>query len=185
MSTTFPGTTIEATALTKGSSKLLFDGIFAAGGITLSQVSVMTGLEPYLIQNWVKRGFVSSPVKRLYSREQFARIIIINMLRNTLHIEQICGLIHIIGGAPQDPEDDLIRDDELYHRYVDMLSEGNVNVNDPASVLQAASNASLGFEERAPNSKKQLMRILQVMLYTHTAAGLRNSAEQILCALQS
>jgi len=102
MSTTFPGTTIETAFLEKGSSKQLFDGIFATGGITLSQVSVMTGLEPYLIQNWVKRGFVSSPIKRLYSRDQFARIVIINMLREALQIERICNLIHIYP-APQTP----------------------------------------------------------------------------------
>ena len=84
MTTTLPGTTIEVSEMRKGISRQLFDGIFAAGGITLSQVCTMTGLEPYLIQNWVKRGFVSSPVKRLYSREQFARIVIINMLREAL-----------------------------------------------------------------------------------------------------
>ena len=109
MAVTFPGTTIEVSALSKGSSKQMFAGIFATGGVTLSQVSIMTGLEYYLIQNWVKRGFVSSPTKRLYSRQQFARIIIINMLRETLPIEKISGLIHIIGGDPQDRSDDLDR----------------------------------------------------------------------------
>ena len=117
---TFPGTTIEISKLEKGSSLLLFDGIFATGGITLSQISVMTGLEPYLIQNWVKRGFLSSPVKRVYSREQFSRIVIINMLRESLQLEKICGLIHLIGGKPDNKEDDLIGFEELYHRYVDI-----------------------------------------------------------------
>ena len=51
----YPGTTIEVLAMQKGGSRILFDGIFAAGGITLSQVSNMTGLEPYLIQNWAKK----------------------------------------------------------------------------------------------------------------------------------
>ena len=52
MSVKLPGTTIEVSAVTKGISRTLFGGIFAAGGITLSQVSVMTGLEPYDVQNW-------------------------------------------------------------------------------------------------------------------------------------
>ena len=67
---TLPGTTVEVSRLEKGRSRQLFDGIFAAGGITLSQVCIITGLEPYLVQNWVKRGFVSSPQKRVYSREE-------------------------------------------------------------------------------------------------------------------
>ena len=124
MSTTFPGTTIEVSKIEKGCSRQLFDGIFATGGITLSQVSIMTGLEPYLIQNWVKRGFVSSPIKRLYSEEQFARIIIINMLKEALQIERICSLIRVIGGVLEDTTDDLIGDAELYHRYVVTLGRG-------------------------------------------------------------
>ena len=84
MSTTYPGTVIEVNSLTKGSSKQLFDSIFVAGGVTLSQVCIMTGLEPYLVQNWVKRGFVSSPQKRVYSSNQFARIVIIKNARTSV-----------------------------------------------------------------------------------------------------
>lgn len=184
MPTTFPGTTIETRSLEKGSSKQLFDGLFAAGGITLSQVSIMTGLEPHTIQNWVKRGFLTSPVKRLYSREQFARIIIINMLRESLQIEKICGLIRVIWGEPENTADDLIRDNELYHRYVDMLAGGGINITDPDSVRQGAEAAVEGFEEPSPGAKRDLVRILQVMLYAHTAAQLRISAEEILATLQ-
>ena len=176
---TFPGTTVEVLHLEKGSSKTLFDGIFATGGITLSQVSVMTGLEPYLIQNWVKRGFVSSPVKRLYSREQFARILILNMLREVLQLERICSLIQVLG-----TEDDLIGDDALYHRYVDMIAEHGIGVIDRETVCRSAIDAAEDFEVRLPNGKKQLGRILQVMLYAHTAAQLRSEAEEILSTME-
>ncbi|MBQ6893423.1 MAG: DUF1836 domain-containing protein [Clostridia bacterium] len=184
MSATFPGTTIEVLKLEKGSTRSLFDGIFATGGITLSQVSIMTGLEPYLIQNWVKRGFVTHPIGRVYSREQFARIIIINMLRETLQIERICTLIHIIGGAPYDKSDDLISDDELYHRYVDMIAKGNINITDEKSVADAVEFAALDFGVRDSTAKKQLEDILKTMLYAHTASELRHLSEGILSALQ-
>ena len=184
MATTFPGTTIEVSGLERGSSRQLFDGLFAAGGITLSQVSVMTGLEPYLIQNWVKRGFVSSPIKRFYSKEQFARIVMINMLRESLQLDRICQLIEVLGGETDDASDDLIRDDELYHRYVDMVSDPSIYLADEASVLRAAENAVIGLEERVPNARRQLVQILQVMLYAHAASRLRTSAEQILSTLR-
>ncbi len=183
MPTTFPGTTVEVLKIEKGSSRVLFDGIFATGGITLSQVSVMTGLEPYMIQNWVKRGFVSSPVKRLYSRAQFARIVIINMLRETLQLEHICELIREIDGVLEDSSDDLISDNELYHRYVDMLSE-NIAPSDREAVGYAAHKASDGFVENVPNSKKRLERILQVMFYAHTASQMRKRAEEIFSTLK-
>lgn len=184
MSKTFPGTTIEVRNMTQGSSRTLFDGLFATGGITLSQVSIMTGLEPYLVQNWIKRGFISSPVKRVYSRVQFARIIIINMLRESLQIDKICGLIHIIAGVLDDTSDDLISDDELYHRYVDMISDVSLNVADEGSVLGAAEKAVIDFESPFPDAKKKLIRILQVMLYAHEAAKLRDRSEEILSTLE-
>lgn len=181
MAGVYPGTTIEVTALEKGCSKILFDGIFAAGGITLSQVCHMTGLEPYIIQNWVKRKFVTSPVKKQYSKEQFARIIIINMLRETLQIESISNLIYVIGGEPGDRSDDLIGDDELYHRYVDMVSDTDIDISDKDLVQKCAESAAAGFDGAA---KKKLIRILQVMLYAHTASRLHDSAMEILSTLE-
>ncbi len=144
----------------------------------------MTGLEPYLIQNWVKRGFVSSPQKRVYSSEQFARITIINMLRESLQIEKICNLIHVIGGPTADKNDDLISDDELYHRYVDMISDDSINLNDETSVQAAAKSAARDFEEHLPGAKAKLIKVLQVMLYAHAASCLRKSSEDILSTLQ-
>ena len=184
MANTFPGTTIEVTHLEKGSSKQLFDGIFAAGGITLSQVCVMTSLEPYMIQNWVKRGFLSPPQKRLYSKEQFARIVIINMLREALQLDHICKLLQVIGGALDDATDDLISDDALYHRYVDMLTEPNIRLSDAESVQAAVCAVSSEYRERLPGGRKLLERILQVMLYAHAAADFRKTAEEILSSLQ-
>ena len=183
MAKVYPGTTIEVTNIKKGDSRILFDGIFAAGGISLSQVSNMTGLEPYLIQNWVKRKFVSSPVKKLYSKEQFSRIVIINMLREALQIESICNLVQIISGNPSDDSDDLIKDDELYHRYVDMICEGDIDITDKAEMLNATQKAVEDFENTAPWAKDKLARILQIMLYAHTASKLRDSAKEMLATL--
>ena len=184
MANTYPGMTVEVSRLEKGSSRILFDGIFATGGITLSQVSVMTGLEPYMIQNWVKRGFVTSSVKRMYSKKQFARIVIINMLRESLQIDRICDLIKIIAGRPNDESDDLISDDELYHHYVDMLAEGDVNPLDGNSVAFAAERAAKTCEERIPNTKKCLQHIFTVMVYAHTASELRKKADEEMAMLQ-
>ncbi len=184
MPMSFPGTTIEVSVLKKDSSKTLFDGIFAAGGITLSQVCVMTGLEPYMIQNWVKRGFLSSPNRRMYTREQFARIIIINMLRETLQIDRICGLIETIRGDINDPEDDLIGDEELYHCYVNMLAEQKALITDEVTIDRAAKAASLGQAERIPNGRQTLTQLLKIMLYAHLSAQLRDKAVQLLGTLE-
>ena len=84
MNWTIPGTVLTASIAEAEHVSEQFQAMFLAGGMVLSQVSAITGLEGYVIQNWVKRKFVSSPVKKLYSKEQFARIVIINMLRESL-----------------------------------------------------------------------------------------------------
>ena len=179
MSATFPGTTVETLTFEKGSSRVLFDGIFATGGITLSQLSIMTGLEPYMIQNWIKRGFLAPPVKRVYGRQHFARAIIINMLREVLQLEQICELIRAMSFGDTD-----IGDDELYHAYVDMLAESEtdmLHMQADSAALEGVVNAYTGLDAGA---KKRLARILQVMLNAHTAAKFRFAAEEILATLQ-
>ena len=184
MSTTLPGTTIEISRFTPGCSRALFDGIFTAGGVTLSQVSIMTGLEPYLIQNWIKRGFLTSSVKRLYSRQQFARVVLINMLRESLQIERICAITHTIDGLTGDPGDDLIAGDELYHRYIDMLATAAIDPSNEDSVKAAAEAATVDCYQNDRHAQVALCRILQVMYYAHTSAKLRNTAEHLLSSLQ-
>ncbi len=182
MAVMFPGTAIEVSLITRDSSRTLFDGIFAAGGITLSQVCIMTGLDSYVVQNWVKRKFVSPPIKRSYSRQQFARIIIINMLKDALQIENICELLRIIDGESCET---LISDDELYHRYVDLIStDCDINITDENSVRKAVENALSDYEERVPGSKRQLVVVLQIMLYAHSASRLRKVSEKMFSSLQ-
>ncbi len=184
MTTVLPGTTIEVSALTQDVSRQLFNGIFAAGGITLAQVSVMTGLEPHSIQNWVKRGFVSSPIKRQYSKEQFARIVTINMLRDSLPLDRICGMLSYLNGVLDDDSDDLISDSELYHRYVDMVACQDGITLDRAAVAAAAEKAAGGYEEPIPGAKQRLVTILQVMAYAHYASWSRQVSGDILSDLQ-
>ena len=178
-----PGTTVEIAVQNAAVAKDVLDNAFLCGGLMMSQVARMTGLEPYMIQNWVKRGFMTSPKKRVYTRAQLARVIIINMLRESLQIEKIAGLIKIIGGVLDDETDDLISDDELYHIYVDMLAEG-IDINDEASVRAAAVKATESFESTDKTSKEKLIRILEAMLYAHSAAQLRERAEEMLSSLE-
>ena len=183
MSTRLPGTTIEVSEIKASCSKIMFDGIFAAGGITLSQVSVMTDLEPHVIQNWVKRGFVSSPRNRQYSKNQFARIVIINMLRESLQLDSICSLLSHINGDLKDESDDLIDDCELYHKYVDMLSDIDKGTLDKTAVRGAAENICRDYNEPRAGAGERLCRVLQVMAFAHLSQRCKRNAEEILSAL--
>ena len=80
----------------------------------LSQVARLTGLEPHMIQNWVRRGFVSPPQSKRYTRRQFSRILLISMLRGCMQLDKICALLSYVNGHLDDESDDLIDDWRLY-----------------------------------------------------------------------
>ena len=182
MATTLPGTTIEVSGIHKGDSRQLFDGLFAAGGITLSQVSIMTDLEPYRIQNWVKRGFVSAPQRRQYTKDQFARIVIINMLCESMQLDRICALLSYINGNLKDEQDDVIRDSELYHRYTDMIAETGGTISHDL-ICRAAQNAAADYTEPQPGARQRLEKTLLIMAYAHYASIARRTAEDTLSQL--
>lgn len=83
-------------------------------GLSLSQVCAITDLDPSVIQNWVKRGYVSRPVKKKYYEKQLARILLINSLRQAMKIEDIGKLMVLINGDVEDESDDLISEENLY-----------------------------------------------------------------------
>ncbi len=76
-----PGTTIKYTPQARNAAfSLIAPVLEATGGLTLSQLSKLSGLEGSTVQNWIKRGWVSSTKGKKYSEQQVLRILLINML---------------------------------------------------------------------------------------------------------
>ena len=73
MEWTLPGTVLSVDADRPQAAEEVFSSLFLAGGLVLSQVTQVTGLEPYIIQNWVRRGFLAPPKQRKYTRRQLSR----------------------------------------------------------------------------------------------------------------
>ena len=61
MSWKIPGTVLTIPERDGALAEAQFRAMFLPGGILLSQVSAITGLDGYIIQNWVKRGFLTKP----------------------------------------------------------------------------------------------------------------------------
>lgn len=61
-----PGTTLVDQRSHSDQVSQLFTSMFLPGNMLLSQVSRVSGLEAYTIQNWVKRGFLSPPLDKRY-----------------------------------------------------------------------------------------------------------------------
>ena len=142
-------------------------------------VSGIAGLEPYTVQNWVKRGFLQPPRGKRYDMEQVCRILNINLLKGALTLEQSCQLISYINGDLTDESDDLIDDTLLYFYFVRLAARaqdlGNKDVWDVALKEVTAS-----YREPIPGAGEKLEKVLKVMLTAWLAGRLKAQAEQML-----
>lgn len=174
-----PGTVMEARREEADRLESQFSAMFLAGGMVLSQVASITGLEPYTVQNWVKRGFLSAPERKRYSMNQVCRIININMLKSVLPMERICGLLGYINGKLDDEGDDIIDDAQLYFLFVRLAAQVR-QLNDPARRDELIAQVMTDYSEPVPGAKMRIEKALRVMLTAWVAARIRQEAEKML-----
>lgn len=179
-----PGTTIETDLSRDDAARALLSPLFLTGGLVLSQVAQLTGLEPYVIQNWVKRGFVSPPKNKKYSKRQFCRIATINLLKDCLRLDQITRLLSYLNGHLDDESDDLIDDFELY-TYITRLAFrlGQTPQTGRDEWKDWCELTLEDYREPYPGARDRVRRGLQVIVTAYAAARLKGKAEQMLKAL--
>ena len=179
MKWTIPGTVLEIPRQDAEHIDELFRSMFLAGGIVLSQVSGITGLEPYTVQNWVKRGFLVPPERKRYTLRQLCRIININMLKGVLPMERICGLLGYVNGQLNDESDDVIDDSQLYFMFVRLAARANelYREEERDSLLE---QAMADYAEPIPGAKERVRQTLRIMLTAYVAARMRQEAERML-----
>ena len=193
MEWTIPGTVLTAPKEEAAQIPEQFRAMFMAGGIVLSQVAAITGLESYMIQNWVKRGFLTNPQNKRYTLRQLCRIININMLKSVLPLERICSLLGYVNGRLNDESDDMIDDSQLYFLFVKLreYQTGKVVLFDLALLLKTESRETVLEEELAnyiepvPGAKARVKEVLRVMLTAWLAARMTREAERMLATLQT
>lgn len=178
-----PGTTLEVPRSDADRTPELFHPMFLTGGMMLSQVIHITGLETHTIQNWVKRGYLSPPVAKRYDMEQVCRILNINLLRGALPLERICTLMQYINGNLADENDDLIDDAVLYFMFVRLAARAR-HLNDTAQWDAAIDTVMADYQEPIPGAKERIIKVLRIMLTAWIAARLRQSAEKMLTELE-
>ena len=182
MNWTIPGTTLEGLRQNADRTDGLFQSMFLAGGLTLSQVSAVTGLESYTIQNWVKRGFLSPPRNKRYDMEQVCRIINMNLLKGVLPLEQICSLMQYLNGDLTDESDDLIDDTKLYFLFVRLAARARY-IGGDKSWDDALEEVTAAYKEPVPGARDKLIKVLKIMLTAWVAGTLRTAAEDMIANL--
>lgn len=174
-----PGTVLSADRREADQIPQQLEALFFGGGITLSQVTAITGLEAYTVQNWVKRRFVSSPVAKRYSLRQLCRIININMLKSVLTLEQICQLLGYVNGTLGDESDDMVDDSWLYFLFV-RLAARLKELYEPAAADDLLEQYLESYEEPVPGAKDRVRKVLRVMLTAWLAARMTQLTQEML-----
>ena len=177
-----PGTTLTGQREDADGIDKRFEDLFLAGGLTLSQVSSITGLEPYTVQNWVKRGFLSPPRNKRYDMEQVCRIININILKGTMPLDQIIKLMRYLNGDLTDESDDLVDDTMLFFLFVRLSARARY-IGGGKSWDEALAEVTADYAEPVPGAREKLVKVLKVMLTVWCANSLKAEAERMLAEL--
>lgn len=177
-----PGTTLTGEREKADSIEGLFQSLFLAGGLTLSQVASITGLEPYTIQNWVKRGFLPPPQGKRYDMEQVCRLININILKGNMPLEQIIHLMSYLNGSLTDESDDLVDDTMLLFFFVKLASRARY-IGGSKAWDDALAEITADYQEPVPDARQKLIRVLKIMLTVWCANMLRQEAEEMIAQL--
>lgn len=179
-----PGTTLEGLRCDADRTEGLFGSMFLAGGLTLSQVSSVTGLETHTIQNWVKRKFLAPPRNKRYDKEQVCRIILINMLKGALSLEQICSMISSLNGDLTDENDDIIDDALLYFMFVRLAARAR-HIGGTKEWDEAIADVTADYQEPYPGAKEKVIQVLRIMLTAWVTTQLRAQVDQMVAQLQT
>ncbi len=177
-----PGTTL--TGLRENADRVdgLFQSMFLAGGLTLSQVSSITGLEPYTVQNWVKRGFLPPPQGKRYDMEQVCRLININILKGNMPLEQIIHLMSYLNGDLTSEADDLVDDTMLFFLFAKLAARARY-IGGSKAWDDALVEITADYQEPVPGAREKLIKVLKIMLTVWCANMLKQQAEDMIAQL--
>lgn len=179
-----PGTVLTAETSDIAQIQERLSSMFLGGGMVLSQVSAVTGLEPHTIQNWVKRGFLTRPVGKKYSLRQFCGILTINMLKDALRMEEVLWLMRYVNGRLDDYEDDLIDDSQLYFLFL-RLAQKHWQMDNSQDRDEIIRETLADYSEPVPGGRERVEKALKVMLTAWAASLLRQQANAMVAELKN
>lgn len=177
-----PGTTLSMAQKDADLVCQQFQSLFLAGGLTLSQMACISGLETYTIQNWVKRRFLPPPQNKRYGINQLCRVLNMNILRGTMPLEQIIRLMEYLNGDLADERDDLVDDSMLFFFFVRLAARVKPICEDK-SWEKALEQVTASYTEKVPGARQKLIRVLKVMLTVWCANCLKAQAEEMIAQL--
>ena len=181
-SSLIPGTVMDKQRMGDATGAEFLDKIFfITDGIMLSQIREICGIDGSTLQNWTKRGWVSNAKSKRYDKNQLARILIINMMRDSMQLEKIAKVLAYVNGKAGDPEDDIIPEAELYGYLcliIDRLVEDELPP-DAENIYDLISEVLSDYNERIAGAAKRLERACAIIVMTYYATLVRRKANDM------
>lgn len=171
MSDFLPGTLIPVAKGHLADIDQILTPMFLMEGMQLRQVTQLLGVEAHTVQNWVKRGFVDSPVKKFYNRDKFVRLAILNYFKDVFSLE---GIIQLLKMADQD--------NTVYTAFCSLLALSPVDpIRSETKFNDIIDNAIDGQKfDYKKTSREQVRRLLTVLYTAHLSILLKKEAERLL-----
>lgn len=170
----YPGTVVKREG--RSAADFLQSIFFTDSGLSMSQVKELCGLDSFIVQNWVSRGWVGKPQNKRYYKDRFSRILLINMLRTVAKLEDIAKVLRYINGEANNPADDIIEEAELYILLCDLfdrLEDSGLDIERQVKDVTALYRGSDVF-------RATLERGLTILAHWHMAAQYKAKADKLL-----
>ena len=153
----------------------------ATGGLSLSQVCAVTGLEDSTIQNWVKRGWVEHPRGKKYEEVHIARILIINALKECIKLEHIALLMNYVRGLTEENGEDLIKESQLFNYLCEALKKiGQVDDLSRTGVETAVDRIIKDYKGPTPDARVRIRKALTLMIYACVCTDVKRRTEAMM-----
>lgn len=173
-----PGTTMPFSVLKGSAFELLAPMLSSTGGLSLSQVCSITGLEGSTVQNWVKRGFVAKPVDKKYFERQLTRILMINALRDCMQLDRIAELLKYLNGLVEDKSDDIIEESRLFDYLCEILRKIDLKEGFSLDIVEETVLETIAdYEGPFADSKYKLCKGLCLMVVAYVSGKLKVQAD--------
>lgn len=180
---TIPGTVLTIKRSDAVRVPEMFQTMFLTGGVVLGQVTNLTALEAYMVQNWVKRGFLPPPQHKRYDLDQVCRILLINTFKSVLPMDRICGLLTYVNGQLDSSADDIIRDSDLYFLFVRLAGQAR-EIGSEARAEALIHEYLADYHEPSPGAKARVAQTLHVMLIAWLSARMQQAAVAALDSME-
>lgn len=176
-SDTIPGTILPRERLNDVTgAEFLRKVFYVTDRIMLTQIREITGIDGTTLQNWVKRGWIKNPVKKTYSEEQLARILLINMMRDTIQLSRIIRLFDYICHDGENA----VSEKFLYDCVCSVLDQVTSSSGGIGGLDEIILDMLRGYDDISTETKVRILNGIRIIVVTYYATTMKATAEYML-----